>query len=74
MTWQRWAEVSAMDNPAGFVFRVGQSKARPHVRWWVRRDSFPSTEGHVAAPDGARLDVLDALAPAEARQRAAWCW
>ena len=71
VAWQRWDEVSAMDNPAGFMFRVGQSKARPHVRWWVRRELFPSTEGQIAAPDGARLDVLDALRRLRPEQRAA---
>jgi RNA polymerase sigma-70 factor (ECF subfamily) len=71
VTWERWSEVSVMGNPAGFVFRVGQSKARPHVRWWVRRDSFPSTEGQIAAPDGARLEVLDALRRLKPEQRAA---
>ena len=71
VTWQRWAEVSAMANPAGFVFRVGQSKARPHVRWWVRRDVFPSTDGQVAASDGSRLDVLDALRRLKPDERAA---
>ena len=71
VAWQRWAEVSAMDNPAGFVFRVGQSKARPHLRWWSRRDMFPSTEGHVAAADGSRVDVLDALRRLKPDERAA---
>ena len=71
VAWQRWAEVSAMDNPSGFVFRVGQSKARPHLRWFQRRGVFPSTEGRIAATDGARLEVLDALRQLQPDQRAA---
>lgn len=26
--WEHWARVSAMQNPAGYLYRVGQSKAR----------------------------------------------
>lgn len=26
--WQHWAKVAAMDNPFGYLFRVGQNKAR----------------------------------------------
>lgn len=26
--WQHWAKVAAMDNPSGYLFRVGQNKAR----------------------------------------------
>lgn len=37
VAWERWPEVTAMSNPAGFLFRVGQSQARPHLRWWRRR-------------------------------------
>ena len=70
VAWTRWAEVSTMDNPAGFVFRVGQSKARPHLRWWTRRDSFPSVEGQVAAADGTTVDLLAALARLQPDQRA----
>lgn len=26
--WQHWTKVAAMDNPSGYLFRVGQNKAR----------------------------------------------
>ncbi len=26
-----------MDNPVGYLFRVGQSRARRHLAWWNRR-------------------------------------
>lgn len=28
--WEHWDRVSAMENPIGYLFRVGQSKARRH--------------------------------------------
>lgn len=30
--WQNWERVSAMDNPIGFLYRVGQSRSRPARR------------------------------------------
>ncbi len=30
--WARWDEVRAMANPAGYLFRVGQSRTRPRRR------------------------------------------
>lgn len=30
--WERWTEVKLMDNPAGYLYRVGQSAARRHRR------------------------------------------
>jgi RNA polymerase sigma-70 factor (ECF subfamily) len=38
--WEHWSRVRKMDNPAGYLFRVGQSKAR----WYHRpRVGFPIT-------------------------------
>lgn len=31
--WEHWGRVSAMDNPTGYLYRVGQSK----LRWYRRR-------------------------------------
>jgi len=31
--WERWNEVAAMANPAGYLWRVGQTSARRHRRW-----------------------------------------
>lgn len=36
--WEHWSEVRQMDNPAGYLFRVGQSAARKHRR---RSPLFP---------------------------------
>jgi len=30
--WEHWEKVEAMDNPAGYLYRVGQSKARKYRR------------------------------------------
>ena len=30
--WEHWAKVEKMDNPAGYLYRVGQSKARRYHR------------------------------------------
>lgn len=38
--WEHRSEVEAMENPAGYLFRVGQSKARRHLRWG-RRVALP---------------------------------
>ncbi len=38
--WERWDRVRAMENPAGFLYRVGQSRTRRMARRPVR---FPAT-------------------------------
>ena len=40
--WEHRSELGAMANPAGYLFRVGQSRARRYLRW--RRGSvvFPA--------------------------------
>lgn len=36
--WEHWSELKAMDNPAGYLYRVGQTAARKHRR---RSPLFP---------------------------------
>lgn len=55
VAWERWPSVSVMDNPAGYLYRIGQSKARPHLRWAHRRGTFPPP----ASTEPVRDDVLD---------------
>jgi RNA polymerase sigma-70 factor (ECF subfamily) len=31
--WEHWEKVSAMDNPSGWLYRVGQSRARRYFRY-----------------------------------------
>jgi len=40
--WEHFAELSSMDNPAGFLFRVGQSRSRRRRRRAPAR--FPATD------------------------------
>lgn len=37
--WEHWERVSTMENPVGYLFRVGQSRSRSYRR---RRVLFPS--------------------------------
>ena len=74
VAWERWADVSSMANPAGYLFRVGQSHARPHVRWSRRRTAFPSSYGQavtaVDADSAALLDLFGALSKLPGERRA----
>lgn len=45
--WQHWADVCTLDNPAGYLFRVAQSRSR-------RR-----REGFLPAPDPGRLPHVE---------------
>ncbi|MCC5953885.1 MAG: sigma-70 family RNA polymerase sigma factor [Acidimicrobiia bacterium] len=33
--WQHWEQVQAMDNPVGYLYRVGQSRSRQRRQPWV---------------------------------------
>ncbi len=70
--WEHIDRVSAMSNPAGFLFRVGQSAARRHRRWQRGRARFPAEAKWVAvnAPDLDR-EVINALKKLKPNQRVA---
>lgn len=72
IAWERWASVAFMANPMGYVFRIGQSKARPHVRWRTRRALFPTDDvaGRVVDVPGL-VDLLHALHDLDDDQRTA---
>lgn len=70
VAWQRWDEISVMKNPGGFLFRVGQSHARPHVRWRRRTSEFPSADPAAVSDDAAVVDLLHAMKRLPAVQRA----
>src|SRR6188768_3014921 len=61
--YQRWSNVSRMDNPSGWVYRVGLNLARSRIRKLTRRRRLPS--GSVAtempAPDVIEPAILRAL-------------
>lgn len=39
--WERWDQLQEMDNPAGYLYRVGQSAARKHRR---KQPLFPTVD------------------------------
>lgn len=39
--WRHWDRIDGMQNPVGYLFRVGQSKARRYLAWWNRRPCPP---------------------------------
>jgi RNA polymerase sigma factor (sigma-70 family) len=67
--WEHLDRLAATTNPAGYLYRVGQSAARRHLRWRRGRATFPAqpTWAAVNAPefDDAMVDALRALKPAQ---------
>ena len=61
--YQRWSSVSRMDNPSGWVYRVGLNLARSRIRRLTRRRRAvvgrPATE--VPEPDVLEPAILRAL-------------
>lgn len=49
IAWERRDDIATMSNPIGYLYRVGQSQARPALRWRRRRATFPATEPAVRA-------------------------
>jgi len=64
--WEHWSRVSEMDNPAGYLYRVGQSKARRYRRRPVR---LPAVES--SALPWVEPGLPDALERLSERQRQA---
>ena len=74
VAWQQWPRVRAMASPIGFLYRVGQSKARPNVRWRRRTAAFPGAgvaDGHHSGPSADVLDLFAALRRLSADERTA---
>lgn len=51
--WEHWSRLSAMDNPAGYLFRVGQGAARKQLRrprlvGWTAGPAVPWVEPGLA--------------------------
>lgn len=64
--WEHWSEVAAMKNPAGYLYRVGQSKARRYLRPVVLFPRVPVLEAPGVSPD-----LHDALGALSKNQRVA---
>ena len=62
--WEHWDEVSKMDNPLGYLYRVGQSKSR------VRRQGLLPSPAAVGVVD-VEPALVEALRRMSARQRTA---
>jgi len=43
--WEHRSRLEEMDNPAGYLFRVGQSKSRRYFRWKKERIKLPAEQG-----------------------------
>lgn len=64
--WEHWDKVKKMDNPAGYLYRVGQSKARHYFRPPVLFPRLPTTEAPNVDPE-----LHTALASLSKNQRTA---
>lgn len=66
--WENWSRVSTMSNPAGYLYRVGQTSAR---RSGGRTRPIDTAAGDVAADDPASADedLVSALGSLSPRQR-----
>lgn len=64
--WEHWNRVAAMDNPVGYLFRVGQSRSRSYRR---DRALFPEVPRRDLPDVDPRLPA--ALGRLSAKQRAA---
>lgn len=70
--WERWARISAMDNPAGYLYRVAQTRAHRALSRGQRM-TFPvepaqSPEPGASIPD---RDLAEALRQLSEQQRIA---
>lgn len=65
---ERWDEVSQMANPIGYLYRVGQSAARRHLRWQRPTLVVPQPETSDVVVD---VDLQRALMRLRAEQRVA---
>ncbi len=72
VAWERWDDLKDMANPSGYLYRVGQSQARPHIRWAARRRAFPAGDLPAPTAEAAGLiDVFHALSRLKPEQRTA---
>ncbi|MEM8746217.1 MAG: sigma-70 family RNA polymerase sigma factor [Actinomycetota bacterium] len=71
--WEHWDRVSVMDNPVGYLFRVGQSASRRHRPQRIPGEAI--TRSGASAPAEVETsidpDLADALSALPERQRLA---
>jgi DNA-directed RNA polymerase specialized sigma24 family protein len=68
--FQRWAKVGCLDNPGGWVYRVGLNWATSVIRRRRRAPGAPAERGPTDVGPIPEPDVAAALAELPARQRA----
>jgi len=76
--WQNWTKLSTMQNPVGYLFRVGQTSARRQIRHSSRAEAskrsglneFSRNGDGVASPE-RNLDLPIALKSLSVQQRTA---
>ena len=72
--WQHWGRVEAMDNPVGYLYRVGQTAAQRQLAR-RERDRYHAGEADSTVGnddiDAERLDLTPALAELSIQQRTA---
>ena len=59
--WEHWERVRAMDNPAGYLYRVGQTAARRDRRHEHPDRLFPEPEPHDVEIEPGLLPALEHL-------------
>ena len=62
--WEHWERIKSMDNPGGYLFRVGESKSR-----WYRRRPLRLPEVPVAAAPWVEPKLPKVLRSLPRRQR-----
>jgi len=50
--WEHWDRVGDMDNPAGYLYRVGRDRARRMKQSPVRPDLVPGSSGEIWVEPG----------------------
>ncbi len=73
MTWafEHQAELAGIDNVAGYLFRVGQSKSRRLLRWKGERAAFPPEPRPAGTGPSFEPGLPDALSALSEEQRTA---
>lgn len=66
--WENFDRLRSMHNPLGYLYRVAQSKARPHLRW-SRRAAFPGSMPEDGNSDHSMVEMHDLLAALTENQR-----
>lgn len=62
--WEHWDRVQRMENPSGYLYRVGQSKAR-----WYHRPRIMFPKVYAAEEIGGAHELPDALEQLTKQQR-----